>query len=145
MQLDREGGRIGFITLKKMEDNIHTYLGYLYTYQSTPSPTLEAYLDPHAFAGYISYMRAKKSGKGRLSSVISTAQRVVQFLEATGPLQSGALRPLAEWLQKLWQQLNLATPKHRKDIITMHEEGKWIDAADYARLVEKVMIAFIVP
>ena len=89
IQLDRDGGRISSTTLKKVADNINSYLGYLVSYQSTPSPTLEAYLDPHAFVGYIAYLRAKKSGKGRLSSVISTAQRVIGFLEATGPLQAG--------------------------------------------------------
>ncbi|KAK9803908.1 hypothetical protein WJX72_003836 [[Myrmecia] bisecta] len=137
VQLDRDGGRISSTTLKKVDDNINTYLGYLFTYQSDRCPTLEAYLDPYRFAGYISYLRAKKSGKGRLSSVISTTQRVVSFLEATGPLQPGALRPLTQWLQKLWKQLNLVTPKNRKDIVTLDQERRWIDAADFQRVVDK--------
>ena len=138
VQLDREGGKIGPATLKKLADNVASYLGFLYTYQSHASPTLEAYLEPHAFAGYISYLRAKRSGKGRLSSVIATAQRVVSFLEATGPLQQGALTPLSQWLRKLWRQLNLVTLKSRKDIMAMDAEGRWIDAAAYGRLVEQV-------
>ena len=66
--------------MKKLESNVHTYLGFLHTYQDVARPSLEHYKDVHHFSAYISFFMAKKSGKGRLGSVISTAQMVAQFL-----------------------------------------------------------------
>ncbi|KAK9812659.1 hypothetical protein WJX72_001473 [[Myrmecia] bisecta] len=79
----------------------------------------------------------KAAQHGYLSHISPPSGPAASVQEGTAGTEPQTQPLPVQWLQKLWRQLNLATPKARKDIVAMEEDGRWIDAADYARLVDK--------